>query len=77
MADDEDLMTFCENLGKAPQPVGTKKEAGMPRMFKNTASKWLSRDEFKAWTLEQFGREVDPIIWYTEMGHGPVPADME
>jgi hypothetical protein len=36
---------------------------------------WLSREDYKAWSRE-LGLEVDPIIWFTRMGH-PLPPDVK
>ena len=36
---------------------------------------WLSREDYRAWSRE-LGLEVDPIIWFTRMGH-PLPPDVE
>ena len=57
-------------------PSGTWKPVGQERLYRTTTQKWLSRVEFIAWSKEQ-GKEVDPIIWFTEMGHGPVPPDVK
>ncbi len=57
-------------------PCGTRKLVGQGRQYRTTTQRWLSREEFKAWSKE-LGREVDPIVWFTEMGHGPVPEDVK
>jgi len=36
---------------------------------------WLSREGYKALSRE-LGLEVDPIIWFTRMGH-PMPPDVK
>ncbi len=57
-------------------PTGTRKLAGQGREYRTTTQLWLSREEFKAWAKKQ-GKEVDPVVWFTEMGHGPVPEDVK
>jgi hypothetical protein len=72
---DESCECIDQDLGHRVIPCGTQKLVGQERQYKTTTNQWFSREEFKAWSKEQ-GREVDPIIWFTEMGHGPVPADV-
>ena len=36
---------------------------------------WLSREDYKSWSRE-LGLELDPIIWFTRMGH-PLPPDVK
>jgi hypothetical protein len=55
-------------------PCGTRKMAGQMRQYKTTTGAWFSRMGFMNWSKKQ-GYELDPICWFTEMGHGPVPAD--
>jgi hypothetical protein len=56
-------------------PTGTRKLAGQERQYRTTLQKWLTREEFIVWSKKQ-GLQVDPICWFTEMGHGPIPADV-
>jgi hypothetical protein len=56
-------------------PCGTRKLAGQERQFKTTSNVWLTRKQFIDWSTEQ-GKGIDPVIWFTEMGHGPIPADV-
>lgn len=63
-------------VGDRVIPVGTIKRAGQERRYKTTTNLELTREEFKQWSKEQ-GREVDPVCWFTEMGHGPIPADVK
>ena len=56
-------------------PTGSIKLAGQERLYITTTQVRLTRQAFKAWSKNE-GREVDPIIWFTEMGHGPVPEDV-
>ena len=64
-----------QDLGHRVIPQGTIKLAGQERRYTTTTNLQLTRGEFKAWSLAE-GREVDPIVWFTEMGHGPVPDDV-
>lgn len=57
-------------------PCGTRKPVGQERLYMTTTSQWLTRAEFKKWSRKE-GKEVDPVIWFTEMGHGPIPADVK
>jgi hypothetical protein len=50
--------------------------AGQEREYRTTTQQWLTRLAFIAWSKGQ-GKELDPICWFTEMGHGPVPADVQ
>lgn len=46
------------------------------RMYNTGDGKlWLSREEYKAWSRE-LGLEVDPIVWFTRMGH-LLPPDVK
>jgi hypothetical protein len=46
------------------------------RMYRTgDGSLWLSRLEYRDWSLE-LGLEVDPVIWYTRMCH-PLPPDVK
>ena len=56
-------------------PQGTIKLAGQARLYITTTGKRLTRAKFKKWSKGQ-GIEVDPIVWFTEMGHGPIPDDV-
>jgi len=64
-----------QDLAERVIPCGSRKMVGQERVYRTTTSLWLSRSEFMAWSKKQ-GREVDPICWFTEMGHGPAPADV-
>ena len=64
-----------QDLGHRVIPQGTIKLAGQERRYTTTTNLQLTREEFKAWSRAE-GREVDPIVWFTEMGHGPVPDDV-
>lgn len=57
-------------------PCGTRKLAGQEREYRTTTNQWLTRQAFIAWSKDE-GLEVDPIVWFTEMGHGPVPQDVK
>jgi len=73
-----------EACGCLPQPLedlvtpcGTRfLAADSERMYRTgeTSNRWLSRKDYLAWSKEQ-GLEVDPIVWYTRMGHWPIPED--
>jgi hypothetical protein len=58
-------------------PSGTRLLAVDPeRMYRpGTGDKWLSRNEYMDWS-RSLGWEVDPIIWFTRMGHWPIPEDV-
>lgn len=75
-SEDESSECIDQDLAHRVIPCGTRKLAGQGRQYRTTTGKWLSREEFKAWAKEQ-GIEVDPIVWFTEMGHGPVPEDVK
>lgn len=64
-----------QDLAERVIPCGTRKMAGQERVYRTTTQLWLTRSEFMAWSKKE-GREVDPICWFTEMGHGPIPADI-
>ncbi|NPV63670.1 MAG: hypothetical protein HPY61_13785 [Methanotrichaceae archaeon] len=64
-----------QELGHRVIPCGTRKLAGQERQYKNTTNQWLTRKEFVDWSTEQ-GKTVDPVIWFTDMGHGPIPGDV-
>ena len=70
---------YCEciplPLGKRVIPLGTLKEAGQPRKYTNTNNDQLTREEFMAWSRAE-GQEVDPLVYWTEMGHWPPPPDI-
>jgi len=76
------LADFCSRHHNVA-PVGTIKEVGMPRLYRNEDSQLLTREQYKEWSksvvkeLSGEDREVDPIIWFTEMGHGPLPSDVK
>lgn len=78
-SEDEGGERACEclplDLGHRVIPCGTQKLAGQERQYKNTSNDWLTRKEFIDWSTEQ-GKAVDPIVWFTEMGHGPIPTDV-
>lgn len=65
-----------QDLGHRVIPQGTVKLAGQDRQYKTTTNVLLTRDEYIAWSRAE-GREVDPIVWFTEMGHGPIPEDVK
>jgi len=56
-------------------PCGTRKLAGQEREYRTTKGLWLTRQAFKNWSAG-VGREVDPVVWFTEMGH-PTPEDVK
>ncbi|OPY56376.1 MAG: hypothetical protein A4E49_00242 [Methanosaeta sp. PtaU1.Bin112] len=64
-----------QDLAHRVIPTGSRKLVGQEREYCTTTNKWLTRQAFKAWSKNE-GREVDPIIWFTEMGHGPIPEDV-
>jgi len=64
-----------QDLAHRVIPTGTRKLAGQGREYSTTTSQWLTRQAFKAWSKNE-GKEVDPIVWFTEMGHGPIPEDV-
>jgi len=64
-----------QDLAHRVIPTGSHKLAGQEREYSTTTNLWLTRQAFKAWSKNE-GREVDPIIWFTEMGHGPIPEDV-
>lgn len=66
---------FIQELGHRVLPCGTRKLAGQEREYKTTGNEWLTRKEFIAWSTAE-GRGVDPVVWFTEMGHGPIPEDV-
>lgn len=65
-----------QDLAHRVIPTGSRKLAGQEREYCTTTSLWLTRQAFKAWSKRE-GREVDPIVWFTEMGHGPIPNDVK
>ena len=76
---DEGAEQACEcieqDLEHRVIPTGTLKLAGQERYYVTTTNLRLTREAFKAWSRAE-GKEVDPIVWFTEMGHGPVPDDV-
>lgn len=64
-----------QELGHRVLPCGTRKLAGQERQYKTTGNEWLTRKEFITWSTAE-GRGVDPVVWFTEMGHGPIPSDV-
>ena len=66
---------LVQDLGHRVIPQGTIKLAGQERRYATTTNLQLTRGEFKAWSKAE-GREVDPIVWWTEMGHGQIPDDV-
>jgi len=76
---DEGAEQVCEcieqDLEHRVIPTGTLKLAGQERYYVTTTNLRLTREAFKAWSRAE-GKEVDPIVWFTEMGHGPVPDDV-
>jgi len=77
---DEGAEQACEcieqDLEHRVIPTGTLKLAGQERLYITTTALRLTRQAFLAWSQAE-GKEVDPIIWFTEMGHGPIPIDVE
>ena len=67
---------IVQDLDERVIPCGTRKMAGQARQYKTTTGAWFVRIGFQNWSRKQ-GREIDPIIWFTEMGHGPVPNDVQ
>jgi len=71
----------CECIPQALEdqvtPNGTRLlAADKERMYRTGDGKlWLSREDYKAWSREK-GMEVDPIVWFTRMGH-PLPSDVK
>ena len=65
-----------QDLGHRVIPCGTIKLAGQERRYKTTTNLLLTRAEFKEWSRSE-GREVDPVVYFTEMGHGPIPDDIK
>ena len=70
--------------GCLPQPLvdrvtpnGTRLlAADRERMYRTgDGDLWLSREDYKVWSRE-LGLEVDPIVWFTRMGH-PLPPDVK
>ena len=57
-------------------PCGSRKMAGQERTYRTTTSLWLSRTDFMLWSKKE-GLQVDPICWFTEMRHGPIPPDVK
>jgi hypothetical protein len=75
--DDQDFDgCIPQDLEMRVTPNGTRLLAvDRERMYRTgDGSLWLSRLDYKAWSLKQ-GLEVDPIIWFTRMGH-PLPPDV-
>jgi len=66
-----------QDLEMRVTPNGTRLMAvDRERMYRTgDGNLWFSRLDYKAWSLKQ-GLEVDPIIWYTRMGH-PMPPDVK
>lgn len=64
-----------QDLAHRVIPAGTRKLAGQGREYRTTTGLWLTRSAFIDWSKNE-GKQVDPIIWYTEMGH-PMPKDLE
>jgi hypothetical protein len=64
-----------QELGHRVIPCGTRKLAGQEREYKATTNEWLTRKEFIDWATKQ-GKAIDPVVWFTEMGHGPIPDDV-
>jgi hypothetical protein len=59
-------------------PSGTYKLPWGPRKYSNgDKSLSLTRADYKAWTRELIGYEIDPAqVWFIEMGHGgTIPSD--
>jgi len=77
---DEGAEQACEcieqDLEHRVIPTGTLKLAGQERLYITTTALRLTRQAFLAWSRAE-GKEVDPIIWFTEIGHGPIPIDVE
>lgn len=67
---------IVQDLVERVIPCGTRKPAGQERLYRTTTQLWLTRLAFIAWSKKQ-GKGVDPICWFTEMGHGPVPDDVQ
>lgn len=65
-----------QDVGHRVIPCGTIKLAGQERRYRTTTNLLLTRDEFLEWSEAQ-GSKVDPIVWFTEMGHGPIPPDVK
>lgn len=65
-----------QDLGHRVIPCGTIKLAGQERRYRTTTNLLLTRDEFLEWSALQ-GSKVDPIVWFTEMGHGPISPDVK
>lgn len=56
-------------------PAGTRKLAGQEREYRTTTGLWLTRQGFKDWSKAE-GKELDPIVWFTDMNHA-IPEDVK
>jgi hypothetical protein len=71
----------CECIPQALEdrvtPNGTRLLAvDRERMYRTGDGKlWISREEYKVWSRE-LGLEVDPVVWFTRMGHA-LPPDVK
>jgi hypothetical protein len=71
----------CECLPQALEdkvtPNGTRLLAvDKERMYRTgDGNLWLAREEYKAWS-RKLGMEVDPVVWFTRMGHA-LPPDVK
>ena len=67
-----------QDLEDQVTPNGTRFLAvDKERMYRTGDGKhWLTREAYKTWSRE-LGLEVDPVIWFTRMGHGPLPSDVK
>jgi len=64
-----------QDLEHRVMPTGSFKPVGQERRYITTTGKRLTRKDFMEWSRKE-GAQVDPIVWFTEMGHGPVPDDV-
>lgn len=44
-----------------------------PRYKSGDGNHWFTRAAYKEWSAKK-GIEVDPVIWFTRMGHKPAPG---
>ncbi|MHC1631765.1 MAG: hypothetical protein ACXQT4_05720 [Methanotrichaceae archaeon] len=80
MAEENDWLGDICSLpnGTLVIPAGTKKLVSEERQYANAEGTYMTRDEYKTWSNGVVGREIDPAqAWFVEMGHGPVPDDVE
>ena len=67
---------IVQNLEDRIIPCGTRKTSRPGEALQNDYSAVAYQAGIHSLVKKQ-GKGVDPICWFTEMGHGPVPADVQ